>query len=177
MIQILKYHRDVYYSRINNGDKLKPISAIITTLVTEISKNTSAYTNVMNLLEFVVSELNIYSNYQTLSYKEFITKYDNKCVIKKENNQWILRNPANPEDNLTDSWNDNTSIEFFKWVKNVENTLIESTYMSDNDFRLKTEQAFGYNAVNNIWKDKYRSHEPENIETLVRAKPWREDEI
>lgn len=37
VIQILKYQRDTYYSKLSDGDDIKPISALITTMVTRIA--------------------------------------------------------------------------------------------------------------------------------------------
>ena len=37
VIQILKYHRDVFYAKIKDGDEIKPISAIINVVTTQIA--------------------------------------------------------------------------------------------------------------------------------------------
>ena len=58
VIQILKRHRDIYYYNIRENDK--PSSAIITTLVARIGEFANPNLPLLELLEFIIKELNIY---------------------------------------------------------------------------------------------------------------------
>ena len=159
VIQIMKYHRDNYYLHLKDGDDIKPISAIITMLVASISKSANPSLDVFELLNFVLSELNIYSLQQTLSPYEFRVKYGNRSILHRdENKKWILQNPANPEDNLADKWNQNSRIPemFFRWITACKNDLIVALELHDEGFRTAAENAFGSQTIQHIWGDKYK---------------------
>ena len=67
VIQILKYHRDIYYDKFADGNKTKPKSAIINTIVASISSSVSANLSVFELLTHVLTELALYGERQTLT--------------------------------------------------------------------------------------------------------------
>ena len=175
VIQILKYHRDIYYSNVSNGDELKPISAIINTIVTMISSTANPHASVFELLQYVINEISIYSHYQNLSSIDFINKYGNRKVFTKLNGKWKIKNPANPKDNLADKWNTNSEIpkRFFLWIKAVKDQLIDSLDLDDATFRSKAETAFGYTVVSNVWNDKYNPVKPKPISNHNPSKPWK----
>lgn len=152
VIQILKYHRDMYYSKFN-GDDIKPISAIINTIVARISSSVSASISVFDLLNYVLGEFATYAGHQTLTEERFAECYQDKNVIGRKSGMWIIENPANPEDNLADQWNQDASIptHFFAWAKAVRDDLIDSLQMSDEDFRARAETAFGQKAVASVY--------------------------
>jgi hypothetical protein len=175
VIQILKYHRDMYYSKFKNGDDIKPISAIINTIVARISSSVAASISVFDLLNYVLGEFATYAEHQTLTEKEFTKRYQGKNVIGRESGKWIIENPANPEDNLADQWNQDTSIpkHFFLWAKAVREDLIDSLQMSDEDFRARAETAFGQKAVVSAWGTKYNKVAPKPVSSVRSSKPWR----
>lgn len=160
VIQILKHHRDTYYLKLKNGDDIKPISAIINTLVAEISENADPTMNVFELLQFVLSELEIYAQRQIIDNIKFAKQYGARSVIQKEEStgKWVIQNPANPEDNLADKWNKNSQIPqyFFRWIRVCKEDLIDSLTLSDSEFRTVVENAFGPEIVKNNWADKYK---------------------
>ena len=177
VIQILKYHRDVYYSKFKNGDDIKPISAIINTIVTHISSS-ALTTNIsaFDLLDYVLSEFATYAEHQFLTEAKFAEQYHDKNVIDRKNGKWIIENPANPEDNLADKWNQNPDIPnyFFRWAKIMQKDLINSLKIcSDEDFRAISESAFGQKAVANTWGTKYNKVLPKPISGVIPAKPWK----
>ena len=169
VIQILKYHRDVYYTNLPREDssELKPISAIINTVVAQIAKSAPPHSSVFDLLDYVLKELAIYARYQKMNYIQFNKEYNGRSVITKSKteNRWIIQNPADPEDNLADKWNENADIPkyFFLWISACETDLIISMGLSDSQFRTNIENAFGVSTVQNNWGDKYKS--------TVRATP------
>lgn len=175
VIQILKYHRDVYYSNISNGDELKPISAIINTVVAELAKSANPYWSVFELLHYVVNELAIYAQHQNLSSNDFTSKYGDRKVFTRFNGTWKIENPANPNDNLADKWNTNPEIprRFFLWANAVKDHLIDSLDLDDESFRAKAETALGYNMVSKTWNDKYNPVKPKPVPTSAPARPWR----
>lgn len=175
VIQILKYHRDMYYVKLKNGDDIKPISAILSTIVARISSSVSTNISVFDLLLYVLNEFSTYAEHQILTEESFAERYQGKSVIEKKGGKWIIVNPANPEDNLADQWNQDASIpkHFFVWAKAVREDLIDSLQMSDEDFRAKAETAFGLMIVANAWGNKYNKYAPKPVIPVIPAKPWR----
>ncbi|WP_368293579.1 nucleotidyltransferase [Dehalobacter sp. TBBPA1] len=175
IIQILKYHRDMYYSKFDNGDDIKPISAIINTIVARISSSVSASISVFDLLNYVLGEFATYAQYQTITEERFAERYQGKNVIGRKNGKWTIENPANPEDNLADQWNQDASIptHFFAWAKAVREDLIDSLQLSDEDFRARAETAFGLKVVASTWGTKYNKVAPKPVSPIIPAKPWR----
>lgn len=60
IIQLLKRHRDIYYSQIKDGETLRPASVIIVTLVAKIAYS-APDTDIESLLSYVVSGLKEYA--------------------------------------------------------------------------------------------------------------------
>ncbi len=147
VIQLLKYHRNVYYDKLPGGDDIKPISAIINVLVTEISKAYNPECSVFELLEYVLKELEIYAQHLAKNQKEFVALYGARNVISHNNGVWYIANPANPEDNLANRWNENPRIPktFFMWIKVVTSDLIDS---------LQQEAQFECQRMNAWWDSK-----------------------
>ena len=76
----------------------------------------------------MLNELNIYAQQEKLTFKEFTQVYGSRTVFSRPDGRWYISNPANPEDNLADKWNQDGRIPmyFFRWVKAVRADLIES---------------------------------------------------
>lgn len=174
VIQILKFHRDVYYSFKTNGDDLKPISAIINTIVAKIAATAVSHINVFELLQYVLEEMAIYAEQQTLDEIRFAAKYDNRSLILKKGTSWVICNPANPEDNLANQWTDTTAKTFFMWIEAVRNDLIGSLQLPDERFRAKMENAFGKNIVSKSLGTKYQGNiVAKPTKSASTAKPWK----
>lgn len=175
VIQILKHHRDVYYSHIEDGDNLKPISAIINTIVAAIAISANPQASVYELLGHVLSEFEIYSKHQSLSSEQFKKIYENRNVFQKDDGKWKIENPANPKDNLADKWNTNPEIphRFFLWVNTARTQLIDSLYLEDEEFRAVSESAFGHTSISNAWGTKYNAILPKPILPATSSRPWR----
>ena len=175
VIQILKHHRDVYYGKLQNGDDIKPISAIINTIVAKIAESARADITTFELLKLVTDELYIYSRHQFISKKLFTDYYGTRSVIAREDDCWMIENPANPEDNLADAWNENPAIpkQFFLWADSVKKDLIESTGLGAADFRARAETAFGPAIIAKNWGAKYNPSLAKPILGEHPAKPWR----
>ena len=177
VIQILKYHRDVFYAKIKDGDEIKPISAIINVVTTQIASRYDPNCSVFELLEYVLNELNIYAQQQTLTFKDFAQIYGSRTVFSRPDGKWYISNPANPEDNLADKWNQNERIptHFFRWVKAVKDDLIESLQQDDDQrFRASIENGLGNTSVSSVLGNKYCNiTPPKPISSQGTAKPYR----
>lgn len=175
VIQLLKYHRNVYYSSFNDGDATKPISAIISTLVASVAATQHKTISVFELLNCVLNEFVTYSQYQNLTEKLFFQKFPSKNLIYKENGKWFMKNPAHPEDNLADQWNQDSDIpqRFFRWIAAAKEDLLDSLELCDEDFRAKIETAFDPDIVSTNWGNKYRCSNPTPIYSSKVAKPWK----
>lgn len=177
VIQILKYHRDVYYTHFPDGDDIKPISAILNAVVAQISSKYTPKCSVFELLEFVLNELIIYSQQQKLTFKEFVQKYGKRTIFSRQDGKWYISNPANPEDNLADKWNCNSKIPeyFFRWVSAAKTDLIDGLQLDDDrQFRALLENGFKETTVSNVLGKKYCGETfPRLIVPKTAAKPYR----
>lgn len=177
VIQLLKYHRDVYYAKLKDGDDLKPISAIINAVVAQIASQHTPDCSVFELLEFVLNEFNIYAQQEKLTFKEFSQVHGNRTVFSRPDGKWYISNPANPEDNLADKWNQDGRIpmHFFRWVKAVRADLIESLQQeNEQQFRTAIENGLGSMSVSSVLGKKYCSTTPPKPIVLQgAAKPYR----
>ena len=175
VIQILKRHRDIYFSKIRKEDD-KPISAIITIVCAKIAIEAEKHLDVLDLLEFIVREFEIYSEKQTLTEAAFSAKYTGKDIIKRIDSEWEIINPANPGDNLADAWNDNPEKAklFFKWVQVVREDFIKSFGYENDKFINLLENAVGSSyARGMIDFEKYTAKTPEVFSEANAKKPWR----
>lgn len=144
VIQILKRHRDIYFTK-RRKEEYKPISAIITTMVAQISRNAQYNMDVLELLEYVVNEIIIYSNLLKKNQKEFNMLFESKSILNKKEDRWTILNPVNPLDNLTDSWNEDSGKAkyFFEWVKQIKIDFIDSLILDDDKFINLLENSLG----------------------------------
>lgn len=172
VIQILKRHRDIYFNLIKKEDK-KPISAIITTISTEIAIEAPKHYDVFELLEYVAKEFDIYAMRNTLSDEDFDQRYKEKTVIKKSKENWEILNPVNPDDNLADQWNEDSEkpLLFFKWVEVMKENLVNTKEKDDVDFITGIERGFGSDFVReSIDRSTYTLKKEKMIS---ERKPWR----
>ena len=176
VIQILKYHRDNYFQKLphKNHDDIRPISAIINTLVANISKQAAPTSDVFSLLTLVLNTLDIYAKQQTIQFDEFCSQHNGFTAISRKNGLWMIQNPANPKDNLANKWNENSDIPkfFFKWVQACRKDLVDSMQLSDSAFRTQIENAFDPTIVKKYWGDKYSISSPTPISTASAPKPY-----
>ena len=175
VIQILKFHRNIYYSKVHDGDDLKPISAIINKLVAEISQLVNPTTDTFSLLYCVLSELDCYSNHLYLSNESFLSSYGSRAAITHAGNRWFIANPADPADNLANKWNEDPRIPeiFFKWIKTCKEDLLASMDLPDDRFYTTLANAFGPNTVQKTLGTKYPHSLPKPIIPASASKPYR----
>ncbi len=80
-------------------------------------------------------------------------------LISYKNGKWNVPNPADPEDNLANKWNEDERIpkSFFKWVTTIKKDLFEvMTQEDDNQFGVVLENSFANYDPNNPIIKKYR---------------------
>ena len=161
VIQILKYQRDAYYSKLSDGDGIKPISALITTMATRIATNYEKKNcSVFELLEYVLNRLEMCIHQTEMTFEQYALRYDNSPVLSYKNGKWNVPNPADPEDNLANKWNEDERIpkSFFKWVTAIKKDLFEvMTQKDDNQFGVVLENSFANYDPNNPIIKKYRN--------------------
>jgi hypothetical protein len=165
VIQFLKYNRDHFYFTIKKENK-KVISAIITTICTKIAEKTNyTYLNTIELLKYIISDLCIYA--ELISKENLDQRYGDKIVIKKTNCKWEIFNPVNPQDNLADSWNEDSEIPilFFKWIEEIKKEfLIEN----EKEYLTNFSNIFGMENLDENVKQFLGT--PESVTPI---KPWR----
>lgn len=169
VIQILKYHRNVYYEHMNKAEE-KPASAIINTIVALCAESTDVNVTVFDLLNYVL--VNIAACGELLKHN---SGDSTASIIVKENGKWVLENPANADDNLADAWNENDEIPelFFKWVDSAKKQLVDSLGSSDEEFRENIEKSFGVSRVQAVLGNKYTSALLDPVSGTSSPKPWR----
>ncbi|MBC1795497.1 nucleotidyltransferase [Listeria booriae] len=125
VIKILKRTRDVFYYRRKSENK--PSSIIITTIIGKLAKNLKPTSSELDLLIQVITQLQQIKTNSTnkLSKRMEITGYAISDIITCDRGEWALNNPANGNDNLLNSWNDDeTKVkDFFIWVDNLRDTF------------------------------------------------------
>ena len=110
VVQILKRHRDIFF--LKKQEKYIPISIIITTLAAKIYQGQE---DIYITLSDILNGIN-----------EDIVKQDGKFNIS---------NPANPEENFSDKWNEDEklSLAFFDWINNAKDTFCRKVFKERKD--------------------------------------------
>lgn len=128
VIQILKLHRDMYFTNLAKQDKkmwdFRPSSVIITTLCAKIAAETEPTDNLYELISRIAKELSEYSELKTqrnsiLFESVRMSEFKKKTFLRKTEDKWSLKNPVNPEDDYTDCWTSEHAEYFFKWINAV----------------------------------------------------------
>ncbi len=173
VIQIVKYHADVYYTK-GNIKEYKSASVIVTTLIALLAQEADPSLEVFPLLSYIVGELEIYGENLSLTESAFAKRYENKNIIRRIGGQWILRNPLNPSENLVDSWNQEPrkAQYFFQWIRMLKKDYLTSLDTEDEKFVAVLENNFGKDYLQKSLNiSAYARKDPVNIS--VASKPYR----
>ena len=146
-IQLLKRHRDIFYSRSDRTNSLRPASVIIATLAAQIAQHTTI-TELGALLSYIVNGLHDYSELLQGKRPRNETYLAEKSYIKRQEKKWEILNPVNPEDNYADSWTDDTARMFFKWVDAAKADLGDPTPLYENKYITGLQTGLGMTFVN-----------------------------
>jgi hypothetical protein len=173
VIQLLKRHRDIYFSKV--GKKYSVPSIIITTLVGEIAARFNPVIDFYDLLSNVIDELADYSKYTSMSESCFLNEHTDKSLIKRVNGEWIIENPIDSYENLAESWrNDEKMVSlFFDWIEQVKKDFLDESDLSEELYLASMGNAFGYDYFNKSEvRKRYNLKRPKRIDSI--RKPYGE---
>lgn len=169
VIQLLKRHRDIFYS-LAKRDK-KPISAIITTLCAQIAQTASPQISVHDLLQYVIKTLGHYAALNSENYELFETNNPTLTHIRNNGSNWTIRNPVNHNDNYTENWTNEDVSFFFRWLEAVRTDLLDSINESEETYYASLDRGIGKNIrLSTIPNSVAINFSPQ----VGRTKPWRE---
>lgn len=176
-IQILKRHRDIYFLVLNDDKDNRPISAVITTIAASIAQTLPNSLNPFELLGRITETLKIYAKLDTMEQIRFTQQYASLNLIRRDNGHWCLLNPANPDDNLLDSWNTSSgrAKAFFKWISEVVKDFEVLTSATDMDYYAAAKTVFGSDLVESTPAfTRYKESVSKTYTPIVTpAKPWK----
>ena len=102
----------------------------------------------------------------------FRSLHPNDTIIQYDGKTWYIENPSNPEDNLANSWNENTenAICFFNWIKALLNDFNLINDINDSTGMLNV---FGESILNktDIGR-KYISKSSQLVSNTSKSQPW-----
>lgn len=135
-IQILKRHRDIYFTDKDNSDD-RPSSIIITTLCALTYDNSYSYMS---------EKENVY-----LTIKNMLQRFP-EFIKKNLDGEWCLLNPSNSQENFLKKWKDNSSLEnaFDEWIKQARIDILvhPEQFIENNQIELRSGilKSFGESA-------------------------------
>jgi len=180
VIQLFKRHRDVRFDR-QPDYAYKPISIIITVLVTQIAAEKKLYNaTVQELLRVVVEELSQYSGLKQNYYFDAAEKLEqrNAVIIRRDSEGWHLCNPVNPYENFAERWTEDDNARaksFFKWVDWVKADFEFDRADSAEKF-VSLQQSFGASVTQRIYDSlnlNATKSSPTIITTTNQPRPYR----
>jgi len=147
-VQILKRHRDFFFSR-RKGD-CKPISIIITTLAATLYKGQD----------------NIYD-----TTHDILQGIDEKMVVKE--GKFYIGNPVSLEENFAEKWNEDSNLPkaFFEWITDAKRTFCEDVIKQESDLEIAKTLKESLGSAGAAFKDKEQSF-AEPIIVKSPSKPW-----
>lgn len=131
-VQILKRHRDIYFTNKENADD-RPSSIIITTLCAKVYEETRGRFDSENIYLTIVNMLEQFKNY----------------IGKNSDGEYYLENPSNRKENFLKKWKDNPNlvVAFTEWIDKVYKDIITNpeAFIEDNPQELKKSiyESFG----------------------------------
>jgi hypothetical protein len=152
-VQILKRHRDIYFSRKRSENK--PISIIITTLAAQLyDGQENVYSALYDILNAVRED----------SIKKGMIFY--------------IPNPVNPEENFADQWNENPALPaaFLEWLKNAKEELGQNILLKRDKTELghTLEESLGVKINGKTIGEKASTISPVyvKVNTSHERRPW-----
>lgn len=153
-IQILKRHRDIYYSEKPKARKKSaPISIVITTLAAHAYANQD---NIYDALKYILDNMEKY--------------------IEIRNGTYWIQNPVLPDENFAEKWNVDPAQrrEFITWLEQARHDILLSNIRLEgiHDLSSTFENSFGKNVVRKVMEShgekikKLRSDGELSISTL-----------
>jgi hypothetical protein len=180
VIQLFKRHRDVRFDGQTDYD-YRPISIIITVLVTQIAAEKKLYNaTVRELLQAVIEELHRYAVLNQDSYTFYAERLAsrNAVIIRRGNGGWHLCNPVNPYENFAERWTEDGNARanaFFKWIDMLRADFDFGGKDSAEKYPL-LQKSFGASATQRIYERlnlNATKSSPAIITTANQPKPYR----
>jgi hypothetical protein len=180
VIQLLKRHRDVRFDG-QEDFVYRPISIIITVLVTQIAAEKELYhANIKDLFKAITDELCKYAGLNQDFYLSHanILALRNAVIIQRNNDGWYLGNPVNPYENFAERWTEDGNARanaFFKWVKMVSTDFDFDGKDSAEKFP-ELQKSFGAGAIQIVYKNlnlNATKSSPTIINRTNQPKPYR----
>lgn len=136
VVQILKRHRDIMF-RHDHDDK--PISIIITTLAG------MAYQGEENLVDALYN----------------VIKRMESFIYKNERNEYVVKNPVNPEENFADKWTSHPKRQhnFFLWLDAVKKDFANILQSKGPQLRENLGKAVGTDIATAVSESLINSHQ------------------
>lgn len=135
-IQILKRHRDIYFTDKDNSDD-RPSSIIITTLCALTYDNSYSYMS---------EKENVY-----LTIKNMLQRFP-EFIKENLDGEWCLLNPSNSQENFLKKWKDNGSLKnaFDEWIQQARIDILVNPeqFIENNQVELRSGilKSFGESA-------------------------------
>ena len=180
VIQLFKRHRDVRFDR-QTDYAYRPISIIITVLVTQIAAEKRLYNaTVSELLQAIIYELNRYLALSQDNYS-FVAKkliQMNAVLIRRDNDGWHLCNPVNPYENFAERWSEDNNARakaFFKWVDWIREDF-KFDYADSAEKFTALQKCFGESVIKRLYTNlnlNAMKFEPTVIISVNQPKPYR----
>ena len=152
-IQVLKRHRDIFFSR--KHSEHKPISIIITTLTAEIYQGQeNIYSAIYDILQAINED------------------------IVKQNGNFSIKNPVNRDENFADKWNEDEKLPlaFFDWINSARDTFCRDVLKKEKDLEmmdvLKENLGFNIKMDRNIDSKKIETPVYIKVNDLQNRRPW-----
>lgn len=160
-IQLLKRHRDVYFSKRKNSSNA-PSSIIITTLAANIYNSEESLLEALQSITSILTQhAKLIDDSQYLISDKQVRFSDN--LIKREFDEelgnfiWKISNPVNSHENYANQWHENDdqkAKEFFKWLLELEKdmtSLLEAKTLEEYSRILSI--MFGEHVINYHFND------------------------
>lgn len=171
VIQLIKRHRDIYYGCVRNGKNLRPISAIITTLVAKIAAYAPTY-QIDELLAYVISSMANYASLLNNRAPKVQYYGDRGDLIQRKDKKWLISNPVSPDDNYADSWTNETAEEFFRWVSALNNDFVLTSTDNEARYLADIKRGLGLTFVERVLPDTKQNLQSNPKPIINQAKPW-----
>ncbi|MEL7610171.1 MAG: hypothetical protein AAGU74_11810 [Bacillota bacterium] len=164
VVQILKRHRDVFFSNASKNDKsvwtYRPASVIITTLCAQIAKSCMPTGDILELLHSTAEELRAHSKLQKANDSLSFEIERKRAFIRKSSGKWSIKNPVNPDDDFTDCWTAENAEWFFRWLDAVIQDFFVQLEPDEQRHFAALKNAFGKNYVEAVIPESQRPDIP-----------------
>ncbi|MDO5649983.1 MAG: nucleotidyltransferase [Gallicola sp.] len=158
VIQIMKRHRDVYFTGLAIKDDsiwdLRPISAIITTLCVQIASHIAPTSDILDLLSSVSCVIREHASLQNQVDSWLFESRRQQTYIRKRDSKWRIVNPVDPNDNYTENWTDNHTRVFFQWLDKLhEDFFVDLPNTLSENRSLIYKNLFGKRIVEQVFPE------------------------